>query len=169
MKVAIVVARFNDFVTERLLTGAREALSEAGLGPESVEVHHVPGAFEIPLAAEAVAARVAVEPEPKGRITARLIADEQGVQVIVEDNGVGLPDKDRDRLTEPYVTTREKGTGLGLAIVKRILGDHGGELILTDATGGRGARAVLKLPTAAPGASDAAAGPEPRAQDAGVM
>ncbi len=120
-------------------------------------------------AAEAVAARVAVEPEPKGRITARLIADEQGVQVIVEDNGVGLPDKDRDRLTEPYVTTREKGTGLGLAIVKRILEDHGGELILTDATGGRGARGVLKLPTAAPGASDAAAGPEPRAQDAGVM
>lgn len=58
MKVAIVVARFNDFVTERLLSGAREALSEAGLGPESVEVHHVPGAFEIPLAAEAVAARV---------------------------------------------------------------------------------------------------------------
>ena len=91
------------------------------------------------------------------------------MQVIVEDNGVGLPDKDRDRLTEPYVTTREKGTGLGLAIVKRILEDHGGELILTDATGGRGARAVLKLPTAAPGASDAAAGPEPRAQDAGVM
>ncbi len=38
--------------------------------------------------------------------------------------------KDRDRLTEPYVTTREKGTGLGLAIVKRILEDHGGELLL---------------------------------------
>ena len=120
-------------------------------------------------AAEAIAARVAVEPEPKGRITVRLISDELGVQVIVEDNGVGLPDKDRDRLTEPYVTTREKGTGLGLAIVKRILEDHGGELILTDATGGRGARAVLKLPTAAPASPDAAAGPEPRAQDAGVM
>ena len=51
----------------------------------------------------------------------------------VEDNGVGLPAKDRDRLTEPYVTTREKGTGLGLAIVKRILEDHGGELELADA------------------------------------
>ena len=41
---------------------------------------------------------------------------------------MGLPAKDRDRLTEPYVTTREKGTGLGLAIVKRICEDHGGEL-----------------------------------------
>jgi 6,7-dimethyl-8-ribityllumazine synthase len=56
MRIAIVVARFNDFVTERLLAGAREALSEAGLGPDAVEVHHVPGAFEIPLAAEVVAA-----------------------------------------------------------------------------------------------------------------
>jgi two-component system nitrogen regulation sensor histidine kinase NtrY len=121
-------------------------------------------------AAEAVSARVAAEQEPKGRITARLISDEQGVQVIVEDNGIGLPDKDRDRLTEPYVTTREKGTGLGLAIVKRILEDHGGELILTDATSGRGARAVLKLPTATQARSGVSAGPEPStAHDAGVM
>jgi two-component system nitrogen regulation sensor histidine kinase NtrY len=67
----------------------------------------------------------------------------------VEDNGVGLPSKDRDRLTEPYVTTREKGTGLGLAIVKRILEDHGGELELADAREGRGALAILRLPSAA--------------------
>lgn len=58
MRIAIVVSRFNDFVTERLLTGAREALAEAGLPAESVDVHHVPGAFEIPLAAEAAAGRV---------------------------------------------------------------------------------------------------------------
>jgi 6,7-dimethyl-8-ribityllumazine synthase len=56
LRVAIVVARFNDFVTERLLTGAREALAAAGLDPSAIEVHYVPGAFEIPLAAEAVAA-----------------------------------------------------------------------------------------------------------------
>ena len=56
MRIAIVVARFNDFVTERLLAGARDALGQAGVTPDSVEVHHVPGAFEIPLAAEAIAA-----------------------------------------------------------------------------------------------------------------
>jgi 6,7-dimethyl-8-ribityllumazine synthase len=56
VRIAIVVARFNDFVTERLLAGAYEALLEAGLPAGRVEVHRVPGAFEIPLAAEAVAA-----------------------------------------------------------------------------------------------------------------
>ncbi len=57
--------------------------------------------------------------------------------------------RDRDRLTEPYVTTREKGTGLGLAIVKRIMEDHEGELVLTDALHGTGARVILKFPTTA--------------------
>jgi len=56
VRVAIVVARFNDFVTERLLAGARTALADAGLSDTDVEVLWVPGAFEIPLAAEAVAA-----------------------------------------------------------------------------------------------------------------
>jgi two-component system nitrogen regulation sensor histidine kinase NtrY len=100
-------------------------------------------------ASEAVAARVAETPKPKGKITTELVVDSEGLTITVEDNGLGLPAKDRDRLTEPYVTTREKGTGLGLAIVKRILEDHGGELILTDARSGRGARAILKLPTMA--------------------
>jgi two-component system nitrogen regulation sensor histidine kinase NtrY len=59
---------------------------------------------------------------------------------------VGLPAKDRDRLIEPYVTTREKGTGLGLAIVKRIAEDHGGELTLSDAQPGPGARVTLHFP-----------------------
>ena len=62
--------------------------------------------------------------------------------VTVEDNGLGLPPGDRDRLAEPYVTTREKGTGLGLAIVKKIMEDHGGELVLEDRPGG-GARVSL--------------------------
>jgi 6,7-dimethyl-8-ribityllumazine synthase len=55
MRVAIVVARFNDFVTARLLDGARDALADAGVAAEDVEVLHVPGAFEIPMAAQRVA------------------------------------------------------------------------------------------------------------------
>jgi two-component system nitrogen regulation sensor histidine kinase NtrY len=100
-------------------------------------------------AAEAIEAQRGAAPRHDGRITARLVSDETGIAFEVEDNGVGLPAKDRDRLTEPYVTTREKGTGLGLAIVKRIMEDHGGELELADARGGRGALAILRLPASA--------------------
>ena len=55
MRVAIVVSRFNDFVTERLLDGARAALSDAGVAASDIQVLHVPGAFEIPMAAQRVA------------------------------------------------------------------------------------------------------------------
>jgi two-component system nitrogen regulation sensor histidine kinase NtrY len=84
-------------------------------------------------AGEAVAARLATAPTPPGRIRARLIQDQATIAFEIEDNGLGLPTKNRDRLVEPYVTTREKGTGLGLAIVKRICEEHGGELLLGDA------------------------------------
>ena len=69
---------------------------------------------------------------PPGRIDLTVTADAASVVICVEDNGLGLPREHRDRLTEPYVTTREKGTGLGLAIVKKIMSDHGGELLLDD-------------------------------------
>ena len=65
------------------------------------------------------------------------------------DNGIGLPKENRNRLLEPYVTTREKGTGLGLAIVGRILEEHGGGIELHDAPekspGARGAWVRLRF------------------------
>jgi two-component system nitrogen regulation sensor histidine kinase NtrY len=97
-------------------------------------------------AGEAIAGRRLADPKLRGRITARLLLGDDDLAFEIEDNGIGLPAKDRDRLTEPYVTTREKGTGLGLAIVKRILEDHGGELTLLDAATLPGARTVLKIP-----------------------
>jgi two-component system nitrogen regulation sensor histidine kinase NtrY len=104
-------------------------------------------------AGEAVATRRAVDPSLKGRITAQLAVSDGEVAFEIEDNGVGLPAKGRERLTEPYVTTREKGTGLGLAIVKRIVEDHGGELSLVDAADLPGARAVLRIPRLKPAKS----------------
>ncbi|MDB5451443.1 MAG: ntrY, partial [Caulobacteraceae bacterium] len=97
-------------------------------------------------AAEAIAARRLEGEDFDGRIVARLMSEDDHVSFEVVDNGVGLPARDRDRLTEPYVTTREKGTGLGLAIVKRIAEEHGGSLILTDAPHGPGARVILTFP-----------------------
>ena len=73
---------------------------------------------------------------PKGRVDIGLTVDDQSAIVTVEDNGPGLPTEDRDRLTEPYVTTRSRGTGLGLAIVKKIMEDHGGRLLLAYRDGG---------------------------------
>jgi two-component system nitrogen regulation sensor histidine kinase NtrY len=74
------------------------------------------------------------------------------IRVDVIDNGKGLPREHRQRLLEPYMTTRDKGTGLGLAIVKKIVEDHGGRLELHDAPqefhGGRGAMVTIILPAA---------------------
>jgi two-component system nitrogen regulation sensor histidine kinase NtrY len=85
-----------------------------------------------------------------------------GAAVIdVEDNGRGLPAEDRDKLLEPYITTREKGTGLGLAIVRKIMEEHGGSIALLDArsvaTGGRGALVRLTFPVRAQGEQHVAA------------
>ena len=87
-------------------------------------------------AGESVMARLERAPVPPGCIEIA-IADAPGtLTVTVIDNGVGLPAEGRDRLTEPYVTTRARGTGLGLAIVRKIVEDHGGVLTLADAPGG---------------------------------
>jgi two-component system nitrogen regulation sensor histidine kinase NtrY len=67
-----------------------------------------------------------------GHIIVSVVEFGSQVAVIVDDNGKGLPLHGRERLTEPYVTTRAKGTGLGLAIVKKIMEDHFGELVLED-------------------------------------
>lgn len=67
-----------------------------------------------------------------GKVALRLFQDGDVVSIEVEDNGKGLPEEGRDRLTEPYMTTRKKGTGLGLAIVKKIMEDHKGRLIIGD-------------------------------------
>jgi two-component system nitrogen regulation sensor histidine kinase NtrY len=89
------------------------------------------------------------DPAP-GRIWVRLVEADGQVTLLIEDNGRGLPKEGRERLTEPYVTTRAKGTGLGLAIVKKVMEEHRGELILEDREGG-GARVKLVFPSIRPG------------------
>lgn len=78
----------------------------------------------------------------EGAVTLTLAATDRGISIVVADNGIGLPDQGRERLTEPYVTTREKGTGLGLAIVKKIMEDHRGELTM-ESNEPKGARVTL--------------------------
>jgi len=100
-------------------------------------------------AAEAIEGREAGEGEtlPPGQIHVTVRDEPSGRSVEIEDNGKGLPVDDRHRLTEPYVTTRERGTGLGLAIVKKIMEDHGGDLVLEDREEG-GTRVRMTFPPA---------------------
>ncbi len=86
-------------------------------------------------AAEAIASEESDLPL-RGEIVVRVAQRTDQVILTVADNGAGLPKGLRERLTEPYVTTREKGTGLGLAIVKKIVDDHSGRLELVDRVGG---------------------------------
>jgi two-component system, NtrC family, nitrogen regulation sensor histidine kinase NtrY len=84
-------------------------------------------------AIESIEARMVEDPQSVPGHIRVTVADAAGrAEVIVEDNGTGLPRQGRDRLTDPYVTTRAKGSGLGLAIVKKIMEDHQGELLLED-------------------------------------
>ena len=69
------------------------------------------------------------------RIDLGIKRDDDQLVIEITDTGVGLP-HDRERLTEPYMTTRVRGTGLGLAIVKKIVEEHLGEIAFLDRAGG---------------------------------
>ncbi|MCC6900446.1 MAG: GHKL domain-containing protein [Polyangiaceae bacterium] len=92
------------------------------------------------------AARAAAEPQVLVSLSAH---GADRVRLTVRDNGPGVPAELRERLFEPYVTTKPEGTGLGLAIVHRIVVEHGGEITHADAAGG-GAEFTVILPIAGP-------------------
>jgi two-component system nitrogen regulation sensor histidine kinase NtrY len=78
-----------------------------------------------------------------GEIAVTIADAREAIVITIEDNGIGLP-ADRERLTEPYVTTREKGTGLGLAIVNKIVDEHGGDMSFASTSSG-GTRVTLRF------------------------
>ncbi len=96
----------------------------------------------------------ALEAAPKdGRVEVRVAtrcgdSGCQHVELLVEDNGPGIPEELLGRLFEPYVTSKPKGTGLGLAIVKKIVEEHGGMLAAHNRTEG-GAVISVRLPMGA--------------------
>lgn len=85
-----------------------------------------------------------------GRVGVTIKDEEQELIVIdITDSGKGFPVEGRQRLLEPYMTTREGGTGLGLAIVSKILEEHGGGIELGDNPSGRGGLVRLWIPKVA--------------------
>jgi two-component system nitrogen regulation sensor histidine kinase NtrY len=137
----------------------REALFLQSVGHPDVQfVSRLPsdaitGRFDRRLIGQAVAnvvknaveAVVAVPADVRGPGRVEVSVHRTGDELVIDvvDNGIGLPKDGRERLLEPYMTTREKGTGLGLAIVGKIVEEHGGRIELLDspavAAGGRGA------------------------------
>jgi len=96
---------------------------------------HPTGGGQVVVAAEALAA-----------------GGNDGVVIRVVDDGPGIPETMRQRVFEPYVTTKAGGTGLGLAIAARIVGDHGGRLTAHGAPSGPGAELRMALPLSITGA-----------------
>lgn len=80
-----------------------------------------------------------------GKVSLQVKVQDNHLFIIVEDNGLGFPQNGRERLIEPYYTTRAKGTGLGLAIVSKIVSDHNGHMQLNDSELG-GASVQLDFP-----------------------
>jgi two-component system, NtrC family, nitrogen regulation sensor histidine kinase NtrY len=93
------------------------------------------------------------------RVELKLHREDDQLVIDIIDTGIGLPE-DRERLTEPYMTTRVRGTGLGLAIVKKIVEEHMGEIAFLDRAGG-GTHVRISFNTA----KLAALPEDPRAED----
>lgn len=80
-----------------------------------------------------------------GAVHVRLTKGENGgLDLIVDDEGVGMPSATRERLFEPFFTTKQHGTGLGLAITRQIAEAHGGH-VRVESREPRGTRIVLHL------------------------
>ncbi|MEZ5939150.1 MAG: PAS domain-containing sensor histidine kinase [Hyphomonadaceae bacterium] len=98
-------------------------------------------------AAEAIERNVEEGTVKSGMIAVDLHREGDEVEINIRDNGPGFPPGDRDRVLEPYVTTRKNGVGLGLAIVVRIIEDHGGRIWLSDnPQAPTGALVTIRLP-----------------------
>lgn len=78
-------------------------------------------------------------------IDTSLTKDSKMVRIEVKDNGIGVPDENKDKLFLPYFSTKKKGSGLGLAIANRIVVDHSGIIRIED-NQPRGAKFIIELP-----------------------
>ncbi|HNA30006.1 MAG TPA: ATP-binding protein, partial [Thiobacillaceae bacterium] len=83
---------------------------------------------------------------PKIRVETRLEGDR--IALVVEDNGPGFPEELKNRMFEPYATTKPRGTGLGLPVVKKIIEEHHGAIEVRNLDAG-GARICIRLPVLA--------------------
>jgi len=144
------IARQTMFLHEVAKPEIRFAMTHADPVPALVCDRRQLGQALTNLVKNATEAVEAVETRPegeRGEVTMTIRDGEPGQLLIdVDDNGIGLP-AERERIVEPYMTTRSRGTGLGLAIVKKIVEEHFGTMSFADRPGG-GTRVTLCFDTA---------------------
>lgn len=126
------IARQAIFLQEVAHPAIRFELDSDGLSPVMICDRRQLGQALINLVKNAVEA-IEENPDQRdaGEIMMSVRVEGRHLHIVVADNGPGLP-AERERLTEPYMTTRKRGTGLGLAIVRKIVEDHFGQLLLRD-------------------------------------
>jgi two-component system sensor histidine kinase PilS (NtrC family) len=112
-----------------LLINAAQAIN-ADRGEITITAQYVTGGF--------AAARDFNNPAPEDGAKSQ-------VEIMVKDTGCGIPENERDKIFEPFYTTKERGTGLGLSIVYRIIEEHGGT-IAVKSTPKQGACFTIHLP-----------------------
>jgi two-component system, NtrC family, nitrogen regulation sensor histidine kinase NtrY len=83
---------------------------------------------------------------PRGHVIVRAERAADGVALIVEDDGPGVPEPARERVFDPYFTTKSEGSGLGLAIVKKVVVEHTGAITVNRSGRLGGAAFVVALP-----------------------
>ena len=145
---------------ENLVDLLRQALSLFKVGYENIEFDatQIQGSMPlVPLDREqmlrvftnVIANAIASIPEEctKGLVAVRasLLEDVNVIRIEVVDNGTGIPDNLKQRVLEPYFSTKKEGTGLGLAIVNQIISDHGGYLRIQD-NNPQGTVIIIELP-----------------------
>ena len=83
---------------------------------------------------------------PGGEVTITQVTEDHELVIYVQDGGPGIPEELRQRVWEPFFTTKQRGTGLGLAIVRKRMQEAGGTARLTARVNGSGARFELRVP-----------------------
>jgi len=78
-------------------------------------------------------------------IYADIDKERDSIRIVIEDNGIGIPSEDLNKIFTPFFTTKDKGVGLGLAISRRIMNDNDGKLTF-ESKYGEGTKFVLELP-----------------------
>lgn len=128
----------------------REIAVDLDLAPDLPSLRINPRALQQALMNLLINAADALEQTDSPRIGVRVHAENGRLRIAIADNGPGIQDPDKDRIFEPFVTTKPvgQGTGLGLPISRELVAAQGGRLIL-ESQPGSGAVFMIELPLAA--------------------